>query len=129
MMFEKHFTLDRSLPGPDHAFSADPAAMSAYIGAIREAEIMLGDGRKVPADCEVGARLNGRRYLTAMTNIGAGTVIEPAMIRPRRVEVGRVTRPELLLTPEYEEQVIGARSRRTIADGESLTLDALDFGP
>lgn len=126
-MFEKHFTLDRTLPGPDHTFSADPLEFAAYIRTIRDVEAMLGDGRKVPAGCEDGPRLNGRRYLTAMTDIAAGRTIEPDMIRPRRIEVTKIAHPDMLLGPEFEMRIVGTRSRRAIKAGETLFLDAFDL--
>lgn len=51
-VIEKHITLDRSLPGPDHAMSADPAAFVDYVTAIRRATTCMGDGRKTVRDCE-----------------------------------------------------------------------------
>lgn len=127
VMFEKHFTLDRTLPGPDHFFSLDPAALQSYIADIRDVERMLGDGRKVPAACEAGPRLNGRRYLTAMRAIPKGAIVGAEMIRPRRVEVAKMPRPETLLGPEYEDVIVGACSRRDIAAGETLALDAFEY--
>lgn len=127
VMFEKHFTLDHNLEGPDHNFSADPAQLRAYIEAIRETESMLGSGRKIPADCEHAARLAGRRYMTAMTDIPENTVIEAPMIRPRRVEIRDPQTGRKLLGPEFEQRILGSRSRRAIAAGESLYLDLFDL--
>jgi sialic acid synthase SpsE len=124
MMFEKHFTLDRSLPGPDHAFSADPAAMAAYVGAIREAEDMFGSGGKLPAGCEAGPRLNGRRYLTAMSDLPAGRLLAAGDIRARRIDPARHD-PAKLLDSEWESLAIGRRLSRALSNGEPLTLSDL----
>lgn len=69
---EKHFTLDRTLPGPDHRASLDPAELAAMVRAIRDTEAALGDGIKVPAAVELGNRKVVRRGLVAARAIRAG---------------------------------------------------------
>ena len=58
-IIEKHFTLDRSLPGPDHQASAEPADFAAMVAAIRTVEAALGDGDKRPAASELDGRFLG----------------------------------------------------------------------
>ena len=117
---EKHFTLDHDMPGPDHSFSSDPAEFDEYVKTIRAAEVMLGSPDKVPTAIEEGVRLNGRRYLTAMTDIPAGTRIEQHMIRTRRIDATRVD-PKTLLGPEIEDAVVGAIAARAIPAGTTIT--------
>lgn len=124
-VLEKHFTLDRSMPGPDHGFSADPALFGEYVKTIRAAETMLGSPDKAPTEIEAGVRLNGRRYLTAMTEIPAGEKIEQHMIRPRRIDATRVD-PKTLLGPEIEDAVVGARAARAIAAGIAITAEDIE---
>lgn len=126
-MFEKHFTVDSSLPGPDHDFSCDPEEMAGYIRDIRRGEAMLGHGRKTFMPVEERPRVAGRRYLTTMRAIPAGTLVEPAMIRSRRIDVSKVSAPELLLKPAQEAQVAGWRVLRDLADGQPISV--LDLAP
>lgn len=126
-VFEKHFTLDNEMPGPDHGFSANPEAFAEYVQTIRATERMLGSASKSPTEAEEAVRLNGRRYLTAMADIDAGQKIEPDMIRPRRIDASIVD-PRTLLGPETEERVIGSCAARGIDAGAAITADDIDFG-
>ena len=71
-VIEKHMTLDRNLPGPDHRASIEPDEMAAMIASIRDIEAALGDGRKVPAPEEVPNRTVARRSLVALRPIKGG---------------------------------------------------------
>lgn len=71
-VIEKHMTLDRNLPGPDHRASIEPDEMAAMIASIRDIEAALGDGRKVPAPEEVPNRSVARRSLVAIRPIRSG---------------------------------------------------------
>ena len=55
-ILEKHFTVDRSLPGPDHRASLDPAELTALVAAVRQVEAALGDGQKRPTPAELPTR-------------------------------------------------------------------------
>lgn len=72
VFLEKHLTLDRTLPGPDHRASADPEQFSAYVHAVRQAECARGTGRKVPSPEELINRAVARRSLTALTAVQRG---------------------------------------------------------
>lgn len=125
-VIEKHFTLDHELPGPDHSFSMDPDEFTQYVQSIRFAEQMIGSGVKAPAAIEAGVRLNGRRYLTAFTDIAKGDVITSTNIRGRRIDVAKAD-PEKLLGAEMERRVIGASAARDLANGTALSLSDLVF--
>lgn len=71
-VIEKHLTLDRTLPGPDHRASIEPVELTAMISAIREVEAALGDGRKIPAREEIPNRSVARRSLVATRPIRSG---------------------------------------------------------
>lgn len=71
-VIEKHFTLDRSLPGPDHAASLEPSELEALISAIRNVEAALGSPVKCPAPEEVPNRAVARRSLVAARPIRVG---------------------------------------------------------
>ncbi len=73
--YEKHFTLDRSLPGPDHRASLEPGELAALVAAVREVEASLGDGNKRVMACEVENRGKLRKSILAARDLPAGTVI------------------------------------------------------
>jgi len=115
---EKHFTLDRALPGPDHPFAMEPTELSLMVQRIREIEEALGDGRKSgPRPEEQEMALKGRRSLHAMVDIPAGSAISNEMIT--------VKRPGLGLSPSLLDQVVGRRARRAIERDEWITWDLL----
>lgn len=74
-VIEKHFTLDRSLPGPDHAASLEPAELADMITHIRETRVALGNGVKAPAPEELETARKARRSWHAARDLAAGTVI------------------------------------------------------
>jgi len=115
---EKHFTLDRSLPGPDHPFAMEPTELAAMVQRIREVESSLGDGRKAgprPEEMEMAAK--GRRSLHARDDIPAGTVIADDMLV--------VKRPGLGISPSLRSQVVGRKAARVIEHDEWITWDSL----
>jgi N-acetylneuraminate synthase len=71
-VIEKHLTLDRNLPGPDHRASIEPDEMAAMVASIRDVEAALGDGRKVPAPEELPNRAVARRSLVAIRPVKNG---------------------------------------------------------
>ncbi|HWQ62069.1 MAG TPA: N-acetylneuraminate synthase, partial [Negativicutes bacterium] len=71
-IIEKHFTLDRGLPGPDHKASLEPGELKAMVAAIRQVEAALGTGTKVPSAAELKNRAVARKSLVAACDIKAG---------------------------------------------------------
>jgi N-acetylneuraminate synthase/N,N'-diacetyllegionaminate synthase len=92
VVIEKHLTLDRSLPGPDHSTSAAPDEFAALVRAIREAESALGDGRKEPSASELANLESMRRSLVATRIVPAGTVLEASMLTTKRPATGILPR-------------------------------------
>lgn len=117
-MIERHFTLDKQLPVPDAAFSADPAEMTALVRAIREAEAALaGDGRKQPAATEAAMRLQTRKSVIARRDIPAGELLgEDHLI---------VKRPATGIEPKLSHLVVGKRAKTAIRKDEAITWDKL----
>jgi N-acetylneuraminate synthase len=74
-VIEKHFTLDRALPGPDHAASLEPGELRALVADIRIVEEALGSSRKAPAAVEIGNREVARRSIVAARSIAEGEVL------------------------------------------------------
>lgn len=114
---EKHFTLDRTLPGPDHAMSLEPDELTDFVARIRAVESALGDGVKRPTAPELDTMRVARRSLTAAVDIPEGAVIERAMLDARRPGTG--------IAPKHADIVEGLRARRPIAAGETLDWRAL----
>lgn len=81
-IIEKHFTLDRNLPGPDHKASLEPGELAAMVAAIRDVERALGDGVKRPTAAEWKNREVARKSLVAARAIAAGEKLALACKRP-----------------------------------------------
>jgi len=117
-VIEKHFTLDRNLPGPDHRASLEPAELRAMVAAIRKVESALGHGRKIPAASEGDIALVARRSLTAAADIRAGTRISREEISLRRPGSG--------LKPAQLDLLIGRVARVDIPAGTLLSLEMFE---
>jgi N-acetylneuraminate synthase len=87
-IIEKHFTLDKSLPGPDHAASLEPNELEQMVKAIRYVEIALGDGIKRPTESEMKNRDISRKSLVAAKPIQAGQVLGTEDIAIKRPGTG-----------------------------------------
>lgn len=74
-VLEKHFTLDKMLPGPDHAFSADPADLQRLVERVRHMELLKGSGAISPGDRESVSRSAYRPSVTAAENLSEGTIL------------------------------------------------------
>lgn len=88
-IIEKHFTLDRSLPGPDHKASLEPAGLKALVDGVREVEAALGDGAKVPMPVEIPNMAVARKSLVAARPIARGETITGDALAIKRPGSGR----------------------------------------
>ncbi|MFC1735414.1 N-acetylneuraminate synthase, partial [Candidatus Hydrogenedentota bacterium] len=79
-VIEKHFTLDRTLPGPDHKASLEPEELASWVAGIRKIESALGDGRKRVVANEANTLKVIRKSLVAARDIESGAIIEADMI-------------------------------------------------
>ncbi|MFQ6097299.1 MAG: N-acetylneuraminate synthase family protein, partial [Armatimonadota bacterium] len=86
--FERHYTLDRTLEGPDHFFSVDPPLVRRHIEAIRTVERALGDPYDEPLECELPARQYARRSIVAKQDIPQGARLTPEMLIMKRPGTG-----------------------------------------
>lgn len=82
VIIEKHFTLDRNLPGPDHKASLEPSELCDMVLAIRDIERSLGNGIKRPSESEWKNRLIARKSLVAAQPISRGEPLVLACKRP-----------------------------------------------
>lgn len=87
-VLEKHFTLDRSLPGPDHKASLEPDELRQLMTGIRRVEQALGDGVKRPSSAELETARAARKSLVTVREIPAGTELTPDLIALKRPGTG-----------------------------------------
>ncbi|MBF0137531.1 MAG: N-acetylneuraminate synthase [Magnetococcales bacterium] len=88
VVVEKHFTLDRGLPGPDHRASLEPEQLATMVREIRSVEAALGDGRKCPSPAELKNRDVARKSLVALREIPSGTRFSAENLGARRPGTG-----------------------------------------
>lgn len=112
MAVEKHLTLDKTLPGPDHVASADPAELAALVAGIRRIEAMLGDGIKAPQPIEANTRDVARRSIVTTRGLPAGHVLQATDLALRRPGTG--------LQPDQWDAVVGQRLRHATPAHEVL---------
>lgn len=115
---EKHLTLDRTLPGPDHTASSEPAEFAALVRGIRNIESALGDGVKRPAVSEANVASVARRSLVAARDIAPGEVLGAAEIDALRPAGG--------LPPSAHSKLLGRRARAAIPAGTMFTLEMVE---
>jgi len=116
-MFEKHFTLDKGLPGPDHWFSEVPTDLAFWAESIRIAQMMLGQAVVRPTEAEREMRKIARRSVVALRNVARGEIFTSSNIALRRPGTG--------LPPEMFELVLGKTATRDILAGEPVNMGDL----
>ena len=112
-VIEKHFTLDRNLPGPDQRASLEPKELRTLVTKIRMIESALGDGVKRPTCSEADSRSIVRRSLAAVQEIPAGTALQAQMLQALRPATG--------ISPTLLAELLGRRVRRSLAPGELIS--------
>ena len=112
---EKHFTLKKDLPGPDHWFSMDPDELGKLVLAIRAAESMLGSSRIGPTKSESVGRRDFHLSCVASREIPKGKCIEAIDITFHRPGDG--------ISPALEDILIGLKVRRAIKKGHKFNMD------
>lgn len=117
-ILEKHFTIDRSLPGPDHAASLEPDELRALMAGVRTVEAALGDGIKIPRPAELPLAAVARRSLHTTRALSAGTVLVAADLTALRPGTG--------VSPARLRQVLGRRLVRPVPAGALLQEADLD---
>ena len=113
-VIEKHFTLDKSLPGPDHRASLDPQELTALVSAIRNIEQALGDGVKRPSPSELKNKPHGRKSIVAAMRIEAGERFTAENCTTKRPGTG--------IDPMRWDVVMGRVATRSYAVDEMIEL-------
>ena len=117
-LIEKHFTLDNSLPGPDHQASLEPDELKQMVIAIRDVEEAMGDGIKSPTVAEEAIKKVARRSIVARVDIPRGTVITGEMLGIKRPGTG--------LEPKYIDSLLGKRAGKDIKRGAFVMWNSLE---
>lgn len=113
-VIEKHFTLDRNLPGPDHRASLEPKELKEMVTAIRNVELALGDGIKRPGPSEIRNIKVARKSLVASQPIKAGEKFSFKNLTAKRPGTG--------VSPMRWDEVIGRVAKRDFAADELIEL-------
>jgi sialic acid synthase SpsE len=113
-VIEKHFTLDRNLPGPDHRASLEPDELTAMVRALRNLEAALGDGIKRPSPAELRHAALVRRSIVARVPIGRGELFSADKLDVKRPGTG--------VSPMRWSEVVGREARRDFGPDEPIEL-------
>ncbi len=116
-IIEKHFTLDKSSPGPDHQASLEPDELKLMVEQIRQVESCLGDGKKTPRESELPVRDLVRRSVTLANDKAAGEII--------LAEDLVLLRPGMGIPPKQLQHVIGKCLKLSQKSGASLVWEDL----
>lgn len=111
-VIEKHFTLDKNLPGPDHQASLDPVEFKALVKSIRNIELALGSSEKIPSKGEMKNRLVVRKSLVAAKNIAEGETFTNDNLT--------VKRPGSGVSPMKFTEILGTKARRNFKQDELI---------
>lgn len=87
-VIEKHFTLDREMPGPDHSCSLDPDGFTQLVQGIRQTELSLGTSIKKPSAAEVANTVGMRRSIVLTRNLSKGTILKMSDLAFKRPATG-----------------------------------------
>lgn len=120
-LLEKHLTLDRTLPGPDHPASLEPGEFRAMVAGVRATASALGSGVKVPVDAERGVAAVARRSLHWRRALETGTRID--------AEDLIALRPASGLAPGRWRELEGRRTARAVAPGSLVVAEDLEAAP
>ena len=115
---EKHFTLDKNLPGPDHKASADPEDMRRLCVKVRRAEVMLGREDKFVTPSEAQTRDIARKSITAKKYIKKGEIFTAENITCKRPGTG--------ISPMRWGEVLGLRAERDFAPNDLICCKELE---
>ena len=117
-VIEKHFTLDRTLPGPDHSFAIEPDELKEMVKCIRDIEKARGNGIKEKSELESEEMyIKARRSIHAKVDIPKGTKITKNMLI--------VKRPGYGIKPKFIDMVVGREAKKDIKEDEWITWNAI----
>ena len=116
-VIEKHFTLDKTLPGNDHYHAGDPEDFKRAIANFKWIDMILGSAEKTVLDCEIVPRREARRSLVITRDMKAGEVIHKEDIMPKRPGTG--------ISPKYTNIVVGRKVVKDLDEDTILTWEMI----
>ena len=114
-VIEKHFTLDKSLPGNDHYHAGDQEDFKKAIDNFKWLDMVMGSGKKTVLDCEKVPRREARRSLVLTRNMHAGEILEARDIMPKRPGTG--------ISPKFTDVIVGRKVTNDLKEDTVLTWD------
>ncbi len=114
-VIEKHFTLDKDLPGPDHRASLEPQELKDLVRGIRNIEKALGDGIKTPSKSEMNTKLIARKSIVAAMDIKRGELLNEHNLT--------VKRPGNGISPMRWNEVVGKKAVRDFKEDELIAIN------
>ena len=117
-VIEKHFTLDRTLPGPDHRASLEPQELAAMVKAVRDVELARGNGVKGPTEEEEAIKRVARRSIVAKRDIRMGGVLAEGDLAIKRPGTG--------IEPRYLDFVVRTKARVPIWRDQVIQWDMIE---
>lgn len=114
-VIEKHFTLDKTLPGNDHYHAGDPEDFKKAIANFKWIDMVSGSSEKTVLDCEIVPRREARRSLVLTRSMKAGEILKPEDMMAKRPGTG--------ISPKYTDLVTGRAVKRDLEEDTVLTWD------
>jgi N,N'-diacetyllegionaminate synthase len=111
-VIEKHFTLDKNLPGPDHVSSLEPKELASMVSSIRNIEKALGSSVKAPSASEAKNKTVARKSIVALTDIAEGDILTVKNITTSRPGTG--------LSPMKWHEVLGTKAKKKYSAGDLI---------
>ena len=116
-IIEKHFTLDKNLPGPDHSFAVTPQELELMVKSIRQADKSKGNGEKIVLDEEQELLLFAKRKIQAIKNIQRGDILKEGF----NFEILRPGNRVRGLEPRFLDKINGKKSTKDVLKGDGIT--------
>jgi N-acetylneuraminate synthase len=118
VVIEKHFTLDKTMPGPDHIASLEPEELKQMVTAIRNVETILGSYAKKPTRSEQEIMKLVRKSIVASQSIKKGVILRRNMLEIKRPGTG--------LSPIHLQQLLGKKTKKSITKDEHIRLNMVE---
>ncbi len=118
VVIEKHFTLDKTMSGPDHKASLEPDELKAMVRSIKEVEKAMGEGVKRPTKSEEKIMQLIRKSIVAKKDLPTGTKMTREIVTSKRPGTG--------LSPKYLNKIVGRRLKKSVKKDEQINLSELE---
>lgn len=119
-VIEKHFTIDKTLPGPDHTASLDPIELKDLVRGVRGIKDALGDGRKIPTTSEQKIKKFVRKSIVTSVEIHTDTVIKEYMLDIKR------TGEEKGIEPKHWNYIVGKKTKMDLSKDQPINWNMIE---